>query len=155
MVGEETSDAFSGYMVDILDLIETKLDCKFNIQLAEDGNWGNYDETTGTWSGVVGEVINKKVDMAVMDLTIIPAREKGLAFTVPFLYTGMTILYKKTGELTINSLDDLLKQDKIKFGCVRKGLTPTFFRVSLPSVFPSWSRNVIVFKATYRNYFLS
>eukprot|EP00092_Neocalanus_flemingeri_P049534 GFUD01056960.1.p1 GENE.GFUD01056960.1~~GFUD01056960.1.p1 ORF type:complete len:281 (-),score=93.22 GFUD01056960.1:210-938(-) len=103
------------------------MDCKFHIQLVEDGN---YDETMGTWNGMVGEVINERVDMAVADLSIISAREKAVDFTVPFLHTGISILYKNTGVLTISSLDDLLRQDKIKFGCERRGFTPTFFRNS-------------------------
>ena len=65
---------------------------------------------TGAWSGMVGEVMTGKADLALADLTITAQREKVMLmmmmmlimmmmkvvdFTVPFMQTGITILFSQ------------------------------------------------------------
>ena len=71
---------------------------------------------TGAWSGMVGEVMTGKADLALADLTITAQREKVMMmimmmmmmmlmlimmmmkvvdFTVPFMQTGITILFSQ------------------------------------------------------------
>ena len=42
---------------------------------------------------MVGEVMTGAADLALADLTITAARERVVDFTVPFLQTGITVLY--------------------------------------------------------------
>lgn len=44
---------------------------------------------------LTGEVINKKADIAVVDLTITLKRAEAVDFTLPFMNTGISILFKK------------------------------------------------------------
>lgn len=43
----------------------------------------------------LGEVINKVADIAVVDLTITLKRAEAVDFTLPFMNTGISILFKK------------------------------------------------------------
>ena len=42
---------------------------------------------------MVGEVMTGAADLALADLTITAARERVVDFTVPFLQTGITVIY--------------------------------------------------------------
>ena len=44
---------------------------------------------------ISGEVINGKADIAVVDLTITSKRAEAVDFTLPFMNTGISILFKK------------------------------------------------------------
>ena len=121
--------------MDMLAEIATKLGCKFSVRLVSDGKYGRYDSSTGSWTGMVGEVVSGSVEMAVADLTTTASRERAVDFTVPFLHVGITILYKKPSwarrmTASVNSVDDLARQTKIKFGTVKGGSTSQFFKVS-------------------------
>ena len=43
----------------------------------------------------LGEVVNHKADIAVVDLTITSKRAEAVDFTLPFMNTGISILFKK------------------------------------------------------------
>jgi ABC-type amino acid transport substrate-binding protein len=44
------------------------------------------------WNGLIGAIIKKEADVAVAALTITPERAEVIAFSVPFLETGITIV---------------------------------------------------------------
>lgn len=44
---------------------------------------------------MVGEVIRGEADLAIADLTITSKREKAVDFTLPFMNTGISILFRK------------------------------------------------------------
>ncbi|KAG9509349.1 Glutamate receptor ionotropic, kainate 1 [Fragariocoptes setiger] len=48
-----------------------------------------------TWNGMIGEIIEGKADLAIVDLTITSQREEAVDFTLPFMSTGISILFKK------------------------------------------------------------
>ena len=89
---------------------------------------------------MVGEVMTGKADMALADLTITSKREKVVDFTVPYMQTGITILFSQPswGLRTFKSVEDLIKQD-ISFSCVEGGATERFFKNSkIPEYKQAW-----------------
>merc|ERR1739838_95834 len=137
------NDKYDGYIVDLLNELSGKLQSNFYLKLASDGRYGAYDNTTDSWTGMVGEVITGDVDllgageadMAAADLSVTAIRESAVDFTHPFMHVGITILYKKPSwarslTVSISSVDDLARQTKIKFGTVQGGSTYQFFETS-------------------------
>lgn len=49
----------------------------------------------GTWNGMLGELIRNEADIAIVDLTITKKREEAVDFTLPFMTTGVSILFTK------------------------------------------------------------
>ena len=136
------NDKFDGYIVDLLKELSGKLQSNFYLKLASDGRYGAYDNTTDSWTGMVGEVMTGDVDllgageadMAAADLSVTAVRESAVDFTHPFMHVGITILYKKPSwgfEVPFASIEDLAKQNKIKFGVFGGGGSSyAFFKVT-------------------------
>ncbi|KAG8194654.1 hypothetical protein JTE90_003126 [Oedothorax gibbosus] len=86
---------FEGYCIDLLEALAELLTFTFEIHVVKDGKSGSFDKDTKTWNGMIGEVVNNEADLAVADVTITTQRMKGVDFTLPFMQTGISILFKK------------------------------------------------------------
>ncbi|XP_074643820.1 glutamate receptor 2-like [Tubulanus polymorphus] len=87
--------AYEGYIADLIDRISKKANFNYEFQITANGRYGVIDSNTGLWNGMIGELINRKVDMAAADMTITSQRERIVDFSTPFLNTGIGILMKK------------------------------------------------------------
>lgn len=87
------NDMYEGYTVDLLNQLAQVLQFTYVIRLVADGNYGS--NSTGTWNGMMAEVMEGVAHMAVADLTITPSRDSAVDFTMPFMNTGISILFKK------------------------------------------------------------
>ena len=86
-----------------------------------------------------------KADLALADLTITSKREVVVDFTVPYMQTGITILFSQPswGLRTFKTIEDLVKQDDIAFACVKGGSTERFFKNSkIPEYRQAWEKMV-------------
>jgi len=119
---------YEGYLLDLVTVLAGRLNFDFTLSLVGDGKYGTYDETTGQWTGMIGEVISGAADMAVVDMTITSAREKVVDFSMPFMHVGITALYKNTGKPV--SLDDLLQSPNTQLGVYCCGSSGQFFKSS-------------------------
>ncbi|XP_054153119.1 glutamate receptor ionotropic, kainate 2-like [Oppia nitens] len=93
------NDKYEGYVIDLIDELAKELNFKYIINPVSDGQWGGQDKKTGKWNGMVGEVVSGVADIAVADLTINSERERAIDFTLPFMSTGISILYKKPSKI--------------------------------------------------------
>merc|ERR1712106_517825 len=91
--GSNTDEKYEGFNMDLVKELENVLGNTIDIKVVD--SYGKYDENTGRWTGMVGELIEGTADMAIADLTITEARDKVIDFSVPFMKGGITILYKK------------------------------------------------------------
>ncbi|XP_060574773.1 glutamate receptor ionotropic, kainate 2-like isoform X2 [Ruditapes philippinarum] len=86
-----------GFIVDLLDLIKSRLGFNYTIYEVADKKYGS--EVNGVWNGMIGDLLKRdpkeKADMAAAGMTITYEREKILDFTKPFLNLGITVVYKK------------------------------------------------------------
>ncbi|XP_037739232.1 glutamate receptor ionotropic, kainate 5 isoform X1 [Chelonia mydas] len=84
---------YEGFCVDMLHELAGILKFRFQLRLVEDGLYGA-PEANGSWTGMVGELINRKADLAVAAFTITAEREKVIDFSKPFMTLGISILYR-------------------------------------------------------------
>ena len=49
----------------------------------------------GNWNGMLGEVLDGEADFCIADISVTSARAKALAFTMPWMNLGISILYVK------------------------------------------------------------
>ncbi|KAG7474687.1 glutamate receptor ionotropic, kainate 5 isoform X2 [Solea senegalensis] len=87
------NDQYEGFCVDMLRELANILKFSFKIKLVDDGLYGA-PEPNGSWTGMVGELINRKADLAVAGFTITSEREKVIDFSKPFMTLGISILYR-------------------------------------------------------------
>uniref|UniRef100_A0A3B3C8Y2 Glutamate receptor n=1 Tax=Oryzias melastigma TaxID=30732 RepID=A0A3B3C8Y2_ORYME len=87
------NDQYEGFCVDMLKELADMLKFSFKIKLVDDGLYGA-PEPNGSWTGMVGELINRKADLAVAAFTITSEREKVIDFSKPFMTLGISILYR-------------------------------------------------------------
>ena len=128
----EGNDKYEGYIMDLLKELSKKLECQFSVYLVSDGSYGSYRNKT--WTGMIGDILDGKADMAAIDMTVTAIRESVVDFTVPFMHVGYSILYKKPWwgfEVPFKSIEELTTQNKIKFGVYCCGSSKAFFRVTL------------------------
>uniref|UniRef100_A0A3B3THT0 Glutamate receptor n=1 Tax=Poecilia latipinna TaxID=48699 RepID=A0A3B3THT0_9TELE len=89
----EGNEQYEGFCVDMLRELAGILKFSFKIKLVDDGLYGA-PEPNGSWTGMVGELINRKADLAVAGFTITSEREKVIDFSKPFMTLGISILYR-------------------------------------------------------------
>ncbi|XP_075931735.1 glutamate receptor ionotropic, kainate 5-like [Anarhichas minor] len=87
------NDRYEGFCVDMLRELSDILKFSFRIKLVDDRVYGA-PEPNGSWTGMVGELINRKADLAVAGFTITSEREKVIDFSKPFMTLGISILYR-------------------------------------------------------------
>ncbi|KAH9381641.1 hypothetical protein HPB48_013243 [Haemaphysalis longicornis] len=87
-------DRLDGFCVDILREVALLLGFRFELRLVRDGTYGTVN-ARGEWSGIIREVMDREADLAIGDLTITVSRSRAVDFTLPFLNTGIGILYRK------------------------------------------------------------
>ncbi|XP_076044322.1 glutamate receptor ionotropic, kainate 2-like [Oratosquilla oratoria] len=88
------NDRFEGFCVDLLDEIADNLGFNYTLIVVGDGSYGSKD-ATGEWNGMIRELLDRRADMAITDLTINYEREEDVDFTMPFMNLGISILFKK------------------------------------------------------------
>ncbi|EDV24468.1 uncharacterized protein TRIADDRAFT_14565, partial [Trichoplax adhaerens] len=84
---------YHGFCIDLLKEIARRLDFKYVIHVESDMIYGA--KKNGTWNGLIGELVEKKADLAFADLTITAEREEVVEFTKPYLNMDATALLKK------------------------------------------------------------
>ncbi|XP_063063592.1 glutamate receptor ionotropic, kainate 4 [Engraulis encrasicolus] len=89
----EGNDRYEGFCVDMLCELADILKFKYRINLVGDGVYG-VSGANGTWTGMVGELMTRKADLAVAGLTITAEREKVIDFSKPFMTLGISIMYR-------------------------------------------------------------
>ncbi|CAL1544184.1 unnamed protein product, partial [Lymnaea stagnalis] len=82
-----------GYCIDLIEALARSEDFEYQIYLTEE--YGDKNETDGTWNGIIGQLINQERDIAVAPLTITQDRERVVDFSKPFMDTGISIMIKK------------------------------------------------------------
>lgn len=88
------NDLYEGYCVDLIAAVSEQLGgFKYTIRPIKSSVYGA--KVNGTWTGMIAELVNGKADLAVAPLTITKQREEDIAFTKPFMNSGISIMIKK------------------------------------------------------------
>ena len=84
----------SGWTVDILIYLTDKLSYEFELYFQAEKLFGVYDDKTGTWNGVIQDLISGKADIAV-DLTVRPDRCAVLDCSLGYISDGFNAILKQ------------------------------------------------------------
>nr|XP_023026162.1 glutamate receptor ionotropic, kainate 2-like [Leptinotarsa decemlineata] len=91
----EGNARYEGYSLDLIANIAKIIGFEFEIQLTESNQYGHWDEVNERWTGLIGDILEKRAHLGVGDLTITPERQEVVDFSLPFMNLGISILHKK------------------------------------------------------------
>lgn len=86
-----------GFSIDLLKILERQLGFVPEIYIVADGQYGNYDEKTGEWDGIIHKLISGEGDLA-LDLSLSEQRAKFIDFSFPYIPLALNVLVKKKGK---------------------------------------------------------
>uniref|UniRef100_T1JAD4 Ionotropic glutamate receptor C-terminal domain-containing protein n=1 Tax=Strigamia maritima TaxID=126957 RepID=T1JAD4_STRMM len=90
---------FSGYLVDLLNISAQKLNFTYDLYAVEDNVYGENtcdNETTCSWSGIIGALMRKEAHIGLANLTPLPDRAKEISFLHTALANGgFKMIYAK------------------------------------------------------------
>ncbi|GIX69974.1 glutamate receptor 1 [Caerostris extrusa] len=88
------NNRFEGYCKDMMDIICAMMQVKCQLILVEDGMYGKFDSSKERWSGMIGEIIQGKADIAIADLAVTGNRHRVVDFTDPFDLVSFSVAMK-------------------------------------------------------------
>ncbi|CAF3809797.1 unnamed protein product [Rotaria magnacalcarata] len=108
-----------GFCLDLAEKVCSILNITCKFRIVHDGGFGSKNATSGTWDGMVGEVVSRVADMAIAPLTISQKRMEVVDFSKPFMNLGISIMsstrrrhhYRKRHR-TADKPDDKAKEKK-------------------------------------------
>ncbi|MCF8719449.1 transporter substrate-binding domain-containing protein [Nitrospina gracilis] len=71
-----------------------------------------YDLINVEWNGLFGGLITKKYDLVISSVTILEERKERMAFSVPYLQSGLSLVVRRDTE-GVTSLEDVQAQDGV------------------------------------------
>ncbi|KAJ8921823.1 hypothetical protein NQ315_008455 [Exocentrus adspersus] len=89
------NDRYEGFAIDLIHELSIMRGFNYTIIIREDKKNGQFDNATQRWTGMIGDLIERRADLAITDLTITLEREGAVDFTSPFMMLGIGILYTK------------------------------------------------------------
>ncbi|XP_071087549.1 glutamate receptor 2-like isoform X1 [Haliotis cracherodii] len=116
---------YEGYCIDLVGLVAKQANFEFRIEIAND--YGRKNESTGQWSGMVGELINGTRQIAVAPLTITEDRERVVDFSKPFMNTGISIMIKKPDKVKPGVFSFMEPLDRYVWLCIAVGFLSVSF----------------------------
>ncbi|KAL4229778.1 Glutamate receptor 2 [Mactra antiquata] len=91
------NDRFEGFCIDMMEIVGEIANFSYTLRLVEDNvsPYGAFDNNTGSWNGVIGELLRGEADLALASLSITHDREEAVYFTKPYMNTGISIMIKR------------------------------------------------------------
>lgn len=147
---------FKGLLIDMLSKLSERLNFTVEYKLATDETFGRVN-ANGTWSGIIGEVINGKAEIGLAALTMNSMRMRVVKFSIPFMTTGISAIGK--GDVFASIEDDpnkilkLAQEGKVQFGIMEGGATKNFFQITTnplyQNIYKEMQKNPEGFVSTY------
>ncbi|XP_076820266.1 glutamate receptor 2-like isoform X3 [Clavelina lepadiformis] len=81
-----------GFCIDVLEQLSRIAGFEYEIKLVTDGKFGGINVTSGSWNGMIGEVVRGEVDMAVASITVTQDRSDAVTFLPSFLDLGLKFI---------------------------------------------------------------
>merc|ERR1719348_430260 len=122
----------TGYIVDLLNELSKQLKFYYTLDFVKDGRYGAFNKSTGSWSGMVGAVVEGAADIAIADITITSRREQAVDFTYPFMDSGIGLLYKKNKGFSPppSAIEDFAARTDLHVGVTQGGSTYNYLKHS-------------------------
>ena len=87
-----------GYAIDLLKELSRLEGFEYDLQLVKDGQYGIFDETSGQWTGMIGEVSRGEADIAVGPITVTAERAQTVDFLPYYLRLHLDFIIKTAFE---------------------------------------------------------
>ncbi|XP_039256569.2 glutamate receptor 3-like [Styela clava] len=81
-----------GYCIDMLQKLSENAGIRYTLRLVSDSNYGGLDQETGRWSGMIGDVKNGRVHIAVAPITVTQQRSEVVDFSTAFMHVGLKFI---------------------------------------------------------------
>ncbi|KAL5259719.1 hypothetical protein ACHWQZ_G009980 [Mnemiopsis leidyi] len=91
--GDENA-CYSGYCVSLVHELADMLDFTYEFVRPTDGTWGGLEKDGETWTGIFKDLLDRKIDIATVHMSINSIREEFIDFSVPFMQAGLTVVVK-------------------------------------------------------------
>ncbi|XP_063428109.1 glutamate receptor ionotropic, kainate 2-like isoform X1 [Mytilus trossulus] len=85
---------YTGFTIDLLQELAHGLNFTYEMTAPSDGQWG-IEGKNKSWTGLVGQLQRRDVDIVAAPLSIQTDRERVIDFTYPYFYESSAILMKK------------------------------------------------------------
>ncbi|CAH1176210.1 unnamed protein product [Phaedon cochleariae] len=123
------NEKYEGFAIDLIDEIAKYIGFQFVLVVRSDNNHGVFNPQSGKWTGMIGDIIEGKADLAISDLSITKDRVDPVEFTQPFMNTGIGILFHKPTEFPVffHFAQPFSKQVWIALGLSYLAVTLTLF----------------------------
>lgn len=94
------NNVVNGIDFHLIQIISTYLNMSYEFQHSG-WKWG--DSVNGSWTGMIGRVVNKTADMALGVLTANPDRVEVVDFTIPYFYSDITFVMRMNKKTSLNA----------------------------------------------------
>ena len=86
-----------GYCVDFVEELSKRMFFDYELILPTDNSEDYGHRTTdGSWSGIIGDLVNGEIDIAVAGMTMTSEREEVVDFVAPYFdQSGISIITRK------------------------------------------------------------
>ncbi|XP_037823012.1 glutamate receptor 1 [Lucilia sericata] len=86
---------WEGFCIDFIETLAEKLNFEYELIDPVKGKFGKRDPDTGTWDGIVGDLVSGETDMAITALKMYSEREEVIDFIAPYFeQTGISIVMR-------------------------------------------------------------
>ncbi|XP_076758072.1 uncharacterized protein LOC143427655 isoform X1 [Xylocopa sonorina] len=81
-----------GLSMDLMSLVSRELGFRYDLYLVKDGLFGKRNGSSGTWNGIMGELVSARAQLAFAPLSVSAHRAKVVDFTTPYFFSGVSFL---------------------------------------------------------------
>uniref|UniRef100_A0A0P6GYG2 Glutamate receptor ionotropic, NMDA 3A n=1 Tax=Daphnia magna TaxID=35525 RepID=A0A0P6GYG2_9CRUS len=84
-----------GYSIDLMENVASDLDVKFQVYVVADGQCGSAKRQAGNdgkWDGIVADLRSGAAHLSFAPLSVTSARSEAIDFSIPYFYSGLSIL---------------------------------------------------------------
>ncbi|XP_078043085.1 uncharacterized protein LOC144473254 isoform X1 [Augochlora pura] len=81
-----------GLTIDLMSLVSRELGFRYDLYVVKDGLFGKRNGRSGTWNGIMGELVTGRAQLAFAPLSVSAHRAKVVDFTTPYYFSGVSFL---------------------------------------------------------------
>ncbi|XP_047343769.1 uncharacterized protein LOC124946711 isoform X1 [Vespa velutina] len=81
-----------GLSIDLMSLVARELGFRFDLYVAQDGLFGKRNGRSGTWNGIMGELVSGRAQLAFAAMSVSAHRAEAVDFTTPYFFSGVSFL---------------------------------------------------------------
>ena len=89
-----TEGGYEGFIVDLVEEMSALGNFTYSLLESRDDRYGVEQRAGGDWTGLVGMLLRREIDVIAADLTITASRLAVMDFSKPFMSSSITLLLK-------------------------------------------------------------